>query len=95
MTAVLTDYPPAVFITTNERTQGAFQLVSDVQYEPGLYGIAVSKDRVGLRDALAGALQRLVDSGAYAEALRTWEVDSGAVSEVTVNGGASTPLPAP
>lgn len=95
VTAVLTDYPPAVFITTNERTQGAFQLVSDVQYEPGLYGIAVSKDRVGLRDALSGALQRLVDSGAYAEALRTWEVDSGAVSEVTVNGGASTPLPAP
>jgi polar amino acid transport system substrate-binding protein len=86
--AVLTDYPPAVFITTDERTQGAFQLVSDVQYEPGLYGIAVARDRAGVRDALAGALQVLVDSGAYAEALETWEVASGAVSEVTVNGGA-------
>ena len=86
--AVLADYPPAVFITTNERTQGAFQLVSDVQYEPGVYGIAVPKDRTGLRDALAGALERLVESGAYADALERWEVGSGAVSEVTVNGGA-------
>ena len=86
--AVLNDYPPAVFITTNERTQGAFQLVSDVQYEPGLYGIAVAKDQPELRDALAAALSRLVDSGAYQELLETWDVASGAVSEVTVNGGA-------
>lgn len=93
--AALTDYPPAVFITTNERTQGAFQLVSDVQYEPGLYGIAVPRDRTGLRDALAGALQQLVDSGAYAEALETWEVASGAVAEVTVNGGAPAAVGAP
>ena len=85
--AVLNDYPPAVFATTNERTQGAFQLVSDVQYEPGLYGVAVARERTGLRDALAGALDHLVDSGAYAEVLETWEVSSGAVSEVTVNGG--------
>jgi polar amino acid transport system substrate-binding protein len=93
--AVLTDYPPAVFVTTDERTQRAFQLVSDVQYEPGLYGIAVPRDRAGLRDALAGALERLVDSGAYAETLETWEVTSGAVSEVTVNGGAPTTPGAP
>lgn len=87
--AVLADYPPAVFITTDARTQGAFQLVSDVQYEPGLYGIAVPRERPGLRDALGGALARLIASGAYAEALETWEVTSGAVSAVTVNGGAA------
>ncbi len=86
--AVLNDYPPAVFITTNERTQGAFQLVSDVQYEPGLYGIAVAMDQPELRDALAAALGRLVDSGAYQEVLEAWDVASGAVSEVTVNGRA-------
>jgi len=86
--AVLNDYPPAVFITTNERTQGAFQLVSDVQYEPGLYGIAVAKDRPELRDALAAALGRLVDSGVYQQVLQSWDVGSGAVTEVTVNGRA-------
>jgi polar amino acid transport system substrate-binding protein len=85
---VLMDYPPAVFATTNARTQGAFQLVSDVQYEPGLYGIAVAKDRPELRDALAAALHRLVDSGAYQRLLETWDVGSGAVTQVTVNGAA-------
>jgi polar amino acid transport system substrate-binding protein len=86
--AVLNDYPPAVFITTNERTEGAFQLVSDVQYEPGLYGMAVAKDRPELRDVLAAALARLVDSGVYQQVLQSWDVGSGAVSEVTINGRA-------
>jgi len=84
--AVLSDYPPAVFATTDERTQTAFQLASDVQYEPGLYGIAVSPDRPALRDALAAALARLVDSGDYQQVLDTWDVASGAVETVTVNG---------
>lgn len=86
--AVLNDYPPAVFITTNERTGGAFQLVSDVQYEPGLYGMAVAKDRPELRDVLAAAVGRLVDSGVYEQLLESWDVKSGAVSEVTINGRA-------
>lgn len=86
--AVLNDYPPAVFITTNERTQGGFQLVSDVQYEPGLYGMAVAKDRPELRDVLAAALGRLVDSGVYKQLLESSDVGSGEVSEVTINGRA-------
>jgi polar amino acid transport system substrate-binding protein len=86
--AVLNDYPPAVFVTTNERTEGAFQLVSDVQYEPGFYGIGVATDRPQLRDALAAALDRLLDSGTYEQILQDWDVASGAVTEVTVNGRA-------
>lgn len=84
--AVLNDYPPAVFVTTDARTQSHFQLVSDVQYEPGLYGIAVHRDRPQLRDALAAALTQLLDDGVYADVLEAWEVSSGAVSSVTVNG---------
>lgn len=84
--AVLADYPPAVFVTTDERTQRDFQLVSDVQYEPGRYGIAVAKDRPELRDALAAALEHLVGSGAYEQVLQAWDVGSGAVPSVTVNG---------
>ena len=86
--AVLNDYPPAVFVTTNERSGGAFQLVSDVQYEPGLYGIGVAKDRAQLRDALAAALDRLVTEGTYERILHDWDVASGAVTHVTVNGKA-------
>jgi len=84
--AVLNDYPPAVFVTSDERTQASFQLVSDVQYEPGLYGIAVARERTALRDAVAAALVNLVESGAYADILADWEVTSGAVPNVTVNG---------
>jgi polar amino acid transport system substrate-binding protein len=87
--AVLTDYPPAVVATTDERTQAYFQLASDVQYEPGLYGIAVSRDRAALRDALTAALASLVESGHYQHVLDDWDVASGGVSVVTVNGGAA------
>jgi polar amino acid transport system substrate-binding protein len=86
--AVLNDYPPAVFVTTADEGSSAFQLVSDVQYEPGLYGIAVAKDRPQLRDVLTAALQRLVASGVYEEVLGEWDVASGAVPQVTVNGRA-------
>ena len=88
-TAVLTDYPPAVVATTDERTQAYFQLASDVQYEPGLYGIAVSRHRTELRDALTAALASLVESGHYQHVLDEWDVASGGVSVVTVNGGAA------
>ncbi len=84
--AVLNDYPPAVYMTTDERTQASFQLVSDVQYEPGRYGIAVSPERAQLRDALAAALGRLMATGRYQQVLADWEVDSGAVQDVTVDG---------
>jgi polar amino acid transport system substrate-binding protein len=60
-----------------------------VQYEPGHYGIAVARDRTQLRDALAGALERLLESGDYEQVLNDWDVASGAVTEVTING---TPL---
>ncbi|WP_448642014.1 ABC transporter substrate-binding protein [Geodermatophilus sp. URMC 63] len=84
--AVLADYPPAVFVTTDPRTQNSYQLVSDSQYEPGLYGIAVAPDRTQLRDVLTEALQRLVDDGVYQELLDRWDVGHGAVAAVTVNG---------
>lgn len=84
--AVLNDYPPAVYVTTAESTRASYQLVSDVQYEPGFYGIAVAQDRPQLRDALAAALAALVEGGRYADVLADWDVTSGGVEAVTVNG---------
>jgi polar amino acid transport system substrate-binding protein len=89
--AVLNDYPPAVYMTTAEQTRASYQLVSDVQYEPGLYGMAIAQDRPELRDALAAALAKLVENGHYADVLAEWDVDSGAVETVTVNGTPVTP----
>ncbi|GGN46704.1 polar amino acid transport system substrate-binding protein [Actinoplanes campanulatus] len=85
--AVLQDYPPASFLATDERTSAFFQLASDQQYETGLFGIAVAKDDTALRDCLRAALQRLIDSGTYADLLARWELSASAVTEATVNGG--------
>jgi polar amino acid transport system substrate-binding protein len=86
-TAVLNDYPPAAYLATDPRTQADYQLASDTQYAPGLYGIAVPKRQERLRDALQTALERLVSGGEYAAILRRWDVAEGAVPAVTVNAG--------
>jgi polar amino acid transport system substrate-binding protein len=87
--AVLTDYPPAAQLASDPATGARFQLASTAQYEPGLYGIAVAKDRPELRDALKAALDRLIRSGEYARILARWGVEDGALKESSVNGGAT------
>jgi polar amino acid transport system substrate-binding protein len=86
-TAVLNDYPPAAYLTSDPRTQADYQLASTAQYEPGLYGIAVAKDEARLRDAVQAALERLVRTGEYRRILQRWQVQDGAVDTVTVNAG--------
>ena len=85
--AVLNDYPPAVALTTAPRTGSLFQLASTTQYEPGLYGIGVDKQRPAVRDAVRGALEVLLGSGAYGRILDTWDVSGSAVRVATVNAG--------
>jgi hypothetical protein len=43
-------------LAAGSRTRAFYQLASTVQYEPGLYGIAVAKNNTVLRDALQAAL---------------------------------------
>lgn len=85
VTAVLNDYPPASFLVNDARTKAHYQLASTTQYEPGLYGIAVSKADVQLRDVVRDALDSLIRSGKYAEVLTRWNVQDGAVASATVN----------
>lgn len=84
--AVLNDFPPAAYLTKQPSTRAHFQLASTAQYEPGLYGIAVAKDRTGLRDALRGALDVLIRRGTYQDVLARWSVTDGAVDIASVNG---------
>lgn len=83
--AVLNDFPPASYLANDARTKANYQLASTTQYEPGLYGIAVNKQQPGLRDAIQGALEQLVRSGAYRTVLARWNVQAGGIDEVTVN----------
>jgi polar amino acid transport system substrate-binding protein len=85
--AVLNDFAPAAFLTSDARTKAHYQLASTTQYEPGQYGIAVDKSRVDVRDALAGALSALTHDGTYKRVLDHWGVSAGAVDDVTVNSG--------
>jgi polar amino acid transport system substrate-binding protein len=87
--AVLTDYPPAVHVTTDHRTSAHYQLAVSTQYEPSPYGIAVAKDQPELRDVLRDALEQVMGSGEYADILRRWGVPSGALKAATVNAGGS------
>jgi polar amino acid transport system substrate-binding protein len=83
--AVLNDLPPAVFLVNDERTRSQYQLASTTQYEPGLYGIVVAPDQRGLRDAVQGACEKLLESGAYADVLARWKVSGGAVDRVSID----------
>jgi polar amino acid transport system substrate-binding protein len=83
--AVLNDLPPAAFLVTNPETKSHYQLASDTQYEPGLYGVAVPKGEPGLRDALQGAFEQLLRSGVYGDVLAEWGVETGAVERISVN----------
>jgi len=85
--AALSDYPPAAYVATDPKTRSRFQLASTVQYEPGLYGIAVSKQRPQLRDTIKAALDRVIRSGEYAEILKRWGVGDGAVAKSSINAG--------
>ncbi len=87
--AVPIDFPPAAYLVNDSRTSAFYQLASQQQYEPGLFGIAVAKTNTALRDCLRTALERLISAGTYAELLTRWGLASSAVTSATVNGAST------
>ncbi|RZU54361.1 amino acid ABC transporter substrate-binding protein (PAAT family) [Krasilnikovia cinnamomea] len=87
--AALNDFPPATQLANDQRTRAYYQLASTVQYEPGLYGIAIPKNQPLLRDALRDALDRLMRSGAYNDLLLRWGLSTGALQSSSINAGGS------
>ncbi|GIM92455.1 ABC transporter substrate-binding protein [Paractinoplanes toevensis] len=84
--AVLNDFPAATFLATDTRTSNYYELASTAQYEPGLIGIPIAKGNSQLRDAVKGALDRVISSGAYTDLLQRWNLSSGAVKAASING---------
>lgn len=84
--AILNDFPPAVQLTSDPASRTHYQLASTVQYEPGLYGIAVAKSNRELRDALHSALDQLMRNGVYNELLLRWGLTTGALQASSING---------
>ncbi|WP_175410609.1 ABC transporter substrate-binding protein [Streptomyces sp. TRM64462] len=84
--AVITDFPVALY---NELEAGGgklFEVVGD-QIDAAPYGIAVSKKNPELRDAVQAAVQQIIDNGTYAEVLKKWKAESGAIQKATINAG--------
>jgi polar amino acid transport system substrate-binding protein len=85
--ADMNDFPVAAYVAQTAGNGEDFEVVGE-QIDAGPYGIGVRKEDTQLRDALKAALEAIVEDGTYAEILEKWNVSQGAVSEITINGGA-------
>ena len=85
--AIVNDLPSAVYISKTAQDGEAFEVVPGDVIDGAPYGIGVNKDDPELRDAIAAALDSLIDDGTYGEVLDAWGITSGSVTEATVNGG--------
>ncbi|WP_282693364.1 ABC transporter substrate-binding protein [Streptomyces sp. CC208A] len=84
--ADLNDYPVASYIAKTSGGGNDFEVVGN-QSDVGLFGIAVSKDKPQLRDAVKEALDAIIKDGTYADALKKWDVEDSAVTSATINAG--------
>lgn len=88
--AVLMDYPPAEWLTTDPKTHAHYELSTTSQYEPGLYGIGIAKGRTDLRDVVRDALAALIANGTYQAILDKWNVGHGAVAQASINAASGS-----
>jgi polar amino acid transport system substrate-binding protein len=82
--AAFTDFPSADFAAGQPDSRLA---VAGRQIAPGPYGFAVSKSDPQLRQALAAALDAIIDDGTYGRILTKYHLTEGAVSSARINGG--------
>lgn len=78
--ATVSALPPAVFAA--EESGGVMEAL-DENYEPSPWGLAFPNDSE-LTEAVAAALQKLMDEGLYLENLERFGVQSGAIDEATI-----------
>ncbi len=84
--ADMNDFPVAAYTAKTSGGGNDFEVVG-TQYESAPYGVAVSKDLTGLRDAVKQALQELVTDGSYGQILSKYAINQGALKTITVNAG--------
>lgn len=83
--ATIVDSPVAYMFA---KETGKYEVLPE-QYDAGPWGIAVDKRNTGLRDAVAKALQEMIDDGEYKAILEKYGTTPNAVSKVLINTGAS------
>jgi len=58
--------------------------IQPLDYQPNLEGVAVGKDS-GMTEAIAAAVNQLIEDGTYEAIMTSWDVDFGLVDEAVVN----------
>jgi polar amino acid transport system substrate-binding protein len=84
--AVLADSPVVAYAV--QQSNDALELVGDV-YDAAPYGYVVAKNG-GLAEALRAAVQSLIDDGTYADILKKWTLDGGAIDTSEINGASGS-----
>ncbi|NTJ62268.1 ABC transporter substrate-binding protein [Agrobacterium rhizogenes] len=64
------------------------ELITGAQYAVGYQAMLVSKDDPKLRDALAAAMQSMIDDGSYAKIFEKWGLGENKLGKVTINDAA-------
>ena len=85
--AIVNDLPSAVYISKTTQDGKAFEVVPGDVIDGAPYGVGVNKDNAELRDAIAKALDELIDDGTYGEILDAWGIESGQIDAAAINGG--------
>ena len=63
-----------------------FEIANSEALLPSRDGIVFTKEDAQLRDAFKAALEKLIADGTYDEILSKYQLESGAVDTVTING---------
>jgi polar amino acid transport system substrate-binding protein len=85
--AIVNDLPSAVYISKTTQNGAAFEVVPGDVIDGAPYGIGVNKSKPQLRDAIAQALDALIQDGTYGKLLDAWGITSGSLTKAAVNGG--------
>jgi polar amino acid transport system substrate-binding protein len=68
-----------------KKTGNAFEKAGE-DTDSAPYGIAIPKNGGTMKDAVQGAVQKLIDDGGYQKVLDNWGVGDGAITESKING---------
>ncbi|SDO43479.1 amino acid ABC transporter substrate-binding protein, PAAT family (TC 3.A.1.3.-) [Klenkia soli] len=80
--AGLADSPVIAYAVS--QTNGQLELAGDI-YDSAPYGYVVPQAETEFAQAIADAVQSLIDDGSYDEVLQKWGVEAGAIDDPTVN----------
>jgi polar amino acid transport system substrate-binding protein len=90
--ATLNGYATSIYSTQNQIGAGqGLEAVAEIRVNVGYVGMLFNKSNTQLRDAAQAALQKLIESGAYATIMEKWGVAPLAVKAARINDAGNLP----